>query len=92
MVDQRMIDVARERLRMFEGFDAVLHDPHALLDLVWASRDTADARARIAERYGVADGAADAVLWLQLTRLTEEGRQRIEDEIRSVKAFLDEHA
>jgi DNA gyrase/topoisomerase IV subunit A len=85
----RAADVAADRQKVFQAFEAVLRDPHALLDLVWGSRDDGDARARIAERYGIDRGAAISVLDLQLTRLTERGRARIAEELRDIAAFLD---
>lgn len=83
-------DVAADRLKVFRAFEAVLRDPHELLDLVWAARDDADARARIAERYGVDGGAARSVLSLQLMRLTEAGRARVAEELRGIVEFLAE--
>jgi DNA gyrase subunit A len=90
--DPNAVAGAEERLRVFEGFEVVLRDPHALLDVLLESRDQADATARLAERYGISADAAEHVLWLQLLRLTGEGRQRIADELAGVRAFLAEHS
>ena len=69
-----------ERLRGLDTIQVVLRDPHALLDLLWECRDAADARARIADRYGVAAESAQPVLDLALARLTTTGRARLDEE------------
>lgn len=81
---------AAARLEALQTYEAVLREPHVLLDTVWDAHDSDDAEARIAARYGVSTAAASAVMDMQLRRLTEVGRGRLADELAKWRGALPE--
>ena len=72
---------AAARLDALRAFEAVLRDPHALLDIVLNATDPDQAQARIAAEYGVSVAAATAVMDMQFRRLTDTGRRWLAEEL-----------
>jgi DNA gyrase/topoisomerase IV subunit A len=79
-----------DRLTMLNAIDSALDRRADVVDIVAAS-PTEDAAA---ERVGVAFGLTDpihalAVVSLQFRQLTQDNRDRIRDDIRDLRAYLD---
>ena len=68
------------RLDVLNAVVAVQDDVAGLVELVATARDRPEAAARLRERYGISAQGADAVLDMQLGRLTQVQRERIVEE------------
>jgi hypothetical protein len=80
-------DVHRaERLRVLTAVEAALADPARLIGIVGESADDEDAARRLAREFGLDDVQAQAMLDLQVRRVTAAHRARIADELRVLRA------
>lgn len=68
------------RLDVLNALVAVQADLPAVVELVTSSSDRPEAARRLRERFGISSIGADAVLDMQLARLTAVQRERIVDE------------
>jgi DNA gyrase subunit A len=73
---------AEERDHILLGLLIALDNLDAIIALIRAAADTASARAELMERFGLSDAQADAILQMQLRRLTalEADKIRLEHE------------
>jgi len=65
---------------VLDALVAVQDDVAGLVELVATARDRPEAAARLRERYGISAAGADAVLDMQIGRLTQAQRERIVEE------------
>src|SRR5699024_11782362 len=69
---------------------------YKLIDTIRASKDKADAKKRIIEKYGFSEPQAEAIVTLQLYRLTntditslEEEAKELREQIKELKSILE---
>jgi DNA gyrase subunit A len=81
---------AKERAHILEGLKIALDHLDEVISTIRQSSSQEDARNALIEKFGMTEIQATAVLDLQLRRLAALERQKIEDELKSVLALIDE--
>ena len=76
---------ARERAHILEGYLIALDNLDAVISLIRASKDGAEARAGLMREFGLSEVQAQAVLDMRLQRLTGLERDRIQEEYRDLQ-------
>jgi len=71
---------AQERDHMLQGYLIALADLDAVIALIRGAADTPTAKQELIERYGLSEVQADAILQMQLRRLTALEAEKIEAE------------
>ncbi len=74
------LNKAQERAHILEGLLIALDHLDAVIRTIRESPDVEMARARLIERFGLSEAQAQAILDMQLRRLTGLERRRLEDE------------
>ncbi len=80
---------AEARAHILEGLKIALDHLDAVIALIRASRNPAEAREGLIAMFGLSAIQAQAILDMQLQRLTGLERQKIEDELAEVLATID---
>ncbi|MGH9813891.1 MAG: DNA gyrase C-terminal beta-propeller domain-containing protein, partial [Candidatus Acidiferrales bacterium] len=81
---------ARQREHILLGFKKALDHLDAIIKLIRGSKSPAEAKAGLIERWDFTDVQAQAILDLQLHRLTQLERQKILDELKELQARIKE--
>ena len=71
---------ARERDHLLQGLLIALNHLDAVIALIRGADDSATAKAGLIESYGLSEAQADAILAMQLRRLTAQDADKIHDE------------
>ncbi|MBF2001259.1 MAG: DNA gyrase subunit A [Synechococcales cyanobacterium C42_A2020_086] len=71
---------AEERDHVLQGYLIALENLDAIIDLIRRAADAPTARQELIERYGLSDVQADAILQMQLRRLTALEAEKIQQE------------
>jgi DNA gyrase subunit A len=71
---------AEKRAHILEGYRIALDNLDAVITLIRESKDPAEARIGLMEKFGLSEIQAKAILELQLQRLTNMERKKIDDE------------
>jgi DNA gyrase subunit A len=79
---------AEARAHVLEGYVIALDNLDAVIALIRGSKTPAEAHAGLVARFGLTEIQADAILELQLQRLTGLERQKIVDELRELKVLI----
>jgi DNA gyrase subunit A len=79
---------AEARAHVLEGLVIALDHLDEVIRLIRGSKTPGEARAGLVERYSLTPVQADAILEMQLQRLTGLERQKIVDELRETKAVI----
>lgn len=74
------LDRARERLHIVEGLRIALDHIDEIIELIRSSPDEATARQALMERFGLTERQANAILEMQLRRLTGLERDKLDRE------------
>ena len=82
------LELARERLRIYEGLARVLEEPTVFLDLVMGAEDSASAIRSLQARFGLDDLQACAAMDLQFRRATEQARSRVLNELAETRLWI----
>jgi DNA gyrase subunit A len=82
---------AQERAHILEGFLKALHHLDAIIKLIRASKAPKDARDGLMERFGFTERQAQAILELQLQRLTALEREKIQQEYDELQKKIAEY-
>ncbi|MFN3741369.1 MAG: DNA gyrase subunit A [Anaerolineales bacterium] len=80
---------ARARLHILDGYLIALANLDAVIQTIKESPDADQARQRLMERFHLTEIQAQAILDLQLRRLAALERQKIEDEHRQTRAWIE---
>ncbi len=87
------LDKARQRAHILEGLMIALANLDDIIQTIRQSKDAEQAKERLVERFRLTEIQAQAILDMQLRRLSALERQKIEDEQRQVLeriAFLED--
>lgn len=79
---------ARERAHILEGLMIALAHLDDVIALIRAAKDTPTAKEQLMSRYGLTDVQAQAILDLQLRRLSALEQQKIEDELAELRKTI----
>jgi DNA gyrase subunit A len=82
---------AQERAHILEGFLKALSQLDAIIKLIRASKTPAEARAGLIERFEFSDRQAQAILEMQLQRLTALEREKIQAEFDELQKKIAEY-
>ncbi|RLB59772.1 MAG: DNA gyrase subunit A [Deltaproteobacteria bacterium] len=80
---------ARARAHILEGLIIALDNIDAVINLIRASRDAAQARQGLMEQFDLTELQAQAILDMRLQRLTGLERQKIEQELEQLRAEIE---
>src|SRR5215470_8249964 len=81
---------AEARAHILEGLKKALDQIDAIIQLIRAAKNTADAREGLIRQYEFTEIQAKAILEMQLQRLTSLERQKIEDELAELRVRIAE--
>lgn len=81
---------AEARAHILEGYLKALDHLDAIVKLIRESKDRADARVSLIQRYSLSEKQADAVLELRLYQLTGLEREKVETEYKELLAKIEE--
>lgn len=76
---------AEERAHILEGYVIALDNIDEVIKIIRGSRDDAEARAHLTERFGLSEVQTNAILIMQLRRLTGLERDKIETELAELR-------
>jgi DNA gyrase subunit A len=76
---------AEARAHLLDGFAIALDNLDEVISMIRASESTADARARLMERFEFSERQANSILEMRLRALTALERQRVIDELAEVR-------
>lgn len=81
---------AKERAHILEGLKIALDNIDEVIKLIRASKDYDTAKTGLMERFSLSEIQAQAILAMQLRKLTGLDRQAIEDELKELSARITE--
>jgi len=79
---------ARQREHILLGFKKALDHLDAIIKLIRASKSPAEAKAGLIKRWDFSDVQAQAILDLQLHRLTQLEREKVLEELKEIQARI----
>lgn len=83
------LKAARARLHILEGYLKALDHLDEVIKTIRGSKDTDDARNNLIKKFGFTEIQANAILDMQLRRLSALERQKIEDEYQELLKTVD---
>ena len=84
------LEKALEKEHILEGLVIALNNVDEVIKIIKASQDKNDANVKLCERFGLSERQANAILEMRLQRLTSLEVYKIEEELRSVKATIED--
>ncbi len=81
---------AKEREHIVEALKIAVDFIDEVIAIIRGSKDTADAKAKLMERFGFDDIQAEAIVQMRLRQLSGLERQKIEDELAALRARIAE--
>ena len=82
---------AKERMHILEGLKTAIDFIDEVIAIIRKSKDQAQAKLALCERFGLDDVQAQAIVSMRLGQLTNMERAKIEDEIASLAAKIKEY-
>jgi DNA gyrase subunit A len=82
------LDKALEREHILEGLKIAVDNIDEVIALIRAAEDTPSASQQLQSRFGLSERQAEAILNMRLAKLTGLEREKLEDELREVRAFI----
>lgn len=79
---------ALDRAHILEGYKIVIDNVDEVIRIIRAAKNIPDAKAALCERFGLSDAQADAIVKMQLGRLSGMERDKIEEEYAEVTAKI----
>ena len=88
---QFLLKKAKERRHLLEGFRIAVDNIDEIVRIIRSSRDDAEAKAKMLERFGLDDVQSSAILEMRLRQLTGLQREKVEEEYREVIANIEKY-
>lgn len=85
---QFALDKALEREHILDGLKIAVDNIDEVIALIRAADDTPQASAQLQTRFGLSERQAEAILNLRLAKLTGLEREKLEEELTEVRAFI----
>ncbi len=82
---------AQDRCHILEGLKIAIDNIDEVIDIIRHSKDTAQAKVNLMERFGLDEVQAQAIVQMRLGQLTNMERGKIEDEIAALHAKIKEY-
>src|SRR6476660_4048465 len=84
------LDKALEREHILEGYKIAVDNIDAVIKLIRAAEDTPTASAQLQKRFKLSERQAEAILNMRLAKLTGLEIEKLEAELKEVRAFVKE--
>jgi len=84
------LERAKERAHILEGLIVAVKNIDEVIKIIKSAENTADARAKLRERFSLTEVQANAILDLRLARLTKLEIFKLEEELASLKKLIAE--
>lgn len=84
------LEKALEKEHILEGLVIALNNVDEVIKIIKASQDKNDANVKLCERFGLSERQANAILEMRLQRLTSLEVYKIEEDLREVKALIED--
>ncbi|MBL0938712.1 MAG: DNA gyrase subunit A [Gemmatimonadaceae bacterium] len=85
---QFQLDKALEREHILEGLKIAVDNIDEVIKLIRAATDTPTASAQLQSRFGLSERQAEAILNMRLAKLTGLERDKLEEELKEVRAEI----
>jgi DNA gyrase subunit A len=82
------LDKALEREHILEGLKIAVDNIDEVIALIRAAEDTPTASTQLQSRFGLSERQAEAILNMRLAKLTGLEREKLEEELTEVRAFI----
>ncbi|MBR0470046.1 MAG: DNA topoisomerase 4 subunit A, partial [Clostridia bacterium] len=82
------LDKALARAHILEGYKVVIDNVDEVIRIIRASKSIQDSKDALCARFGLSDEQADAIVKMQLGRLSGMEREKIEEEYQEVTAKI----
>ncbi len=82
------LDKALEREHILEGLKIAVDNIDAVIKIIRAAKDTDTASAQLQSRFKLSERQAEAILNMRLARLTGLEIEKLEDELKEVRAMI----
>jgi DNA gyrase subunit A len=82
------LDAAQAREHILEGLKIAVDNIDEIVELIKKSKDVPDADARLRKRYGLSEKQSDAILNMRLAKLTGLEIEKLEAELKEVRATI----
>lgn len=82
---------ALDRAHILEGYKIVIDNVDEVIRIIRAAKNIPDAKAALCERFGLSDAQADAIVKMQLGRLSGMEREKIEEEYAEICAKIEDY-
>jgi len=84
------LEAAQAREHILEGLKIAVDNIDEVVEIIKKSKDVPDADARLRKRFGLSEKQADAILNMRLARLTGLEIEKLEAELKEVRATIKE--
>ncbi|MCM1053067.1 MAG: DNA gyrase subunit A [Ruminococcus sp.] len=84
------LEKAEKRVHILEGYKIALDNIDEVIKIIRGAETDEQAKSSLMNRFGLTEIQAEAILELKLRRLTGLERDKIEEELRSLLALIDE--
>ena len=85
------LDKALSRAHILEGYKIVIDNVEEVIRIIRASKNISDSKIALCERFGLSDEQADAIVKMQLGRLSGMERDKIEEEYAEITAKIENY-
>ncbi len=82
------LDAAQAREHILEGLKIAVDNIDEVVEIIRKSKDVPDADARLRKRFGLSEKQADAILNMRLAKLTGLEIEKLEAELKEVRALI----
>lgn len=82
------LEQAKKRAHILEGYLIALQHIDEVIEIIKKSKDEAEARTKLTKKFGLSDLQTQAILDMQLKRLTGLEKAKIEDELAMLKETI----
>ncbi|HEU4649291.1 MAG TPA: DNA gyrase subunit A, partial [Gemmatimonadales bacterium] len=84
------LDAAEAREHILEGLKIAVDNIDEVVEIIRKSKDVPDADARLRKRFGLSEKQSDAILNMRLAKLTGLEIEKLEAELKEVRALIKE--
>ncbi len=83
------LDKAEKRVHILEGYQIVFDNIDEVIKIIKESKADGEAKSKLMERFGLTEAQTDNILEMKLRRLTGLEREKIEDELNTLRIEIE---
>lgn len=83
------LDKAEKRVHILEGYQIVFDNIDEVIKIIKESKADGEAKSKLMERFGLTEAQTDNILEMKLRRLTGLEREKIEDELNTIRIEIE---